>query len=102
MTLFNLFTFQVSLWGNKFDLSISSGEVVQHSTTPLQLAQKLHNCILKDESKAIFDHILNVKHVKSNPRRVDFVLDNAGLELFGDLCFAEYLISTGVFDVAGT
>ena len=33
-----------------------------------------------------------------SPRRVDFVLDNVGLELVSDLCLVEWLLSTGLAD----
>uniref|UniRef100_A0A915JL85 Sugar phosphate phosphatase n=1 Tax=Romanomermis culicivorax TaxID=13658 RepID=A0A915JL85_ROMCU len=85
--IFNAFL-QISLWGNKFDLSISAGAIIHH-VSPLDHAQELHPFILCDDSSKIYEKI---RSEKFSNRRLDIILDNAGLELFGDLCLAEYFL----------
>lgn len=79
---------QFSLWGNKFDLSVFSGEVLlQHA----QLDTKLHDMkkkILSNNTQQAWKVICD-----SENGRVDFILDNAGFELFSDLCLAEFLLN---------
>ncbi|XP_020905632.1 protein-glutamate O-methyltransferase [Exaiptasia diaphana] len=80
---------QFSLWGNKFDLSVFSGEILaQHS----QLASRLQNMkskILANDTPKAWAALES----QGNPR-IDFILDNAGLELFTDLCLAEFLLNS--------
>jgi uncharacterized protein with ATP-grasp and redox domains len=68
---------QLSLWGNKSDLS--------------QL--KLDRTVRHDDDLLIDDADKIAKLISGGISRVDIVLDNAGMELFTDLLLAEWLIS---------
>ncbi|VDN40140.1 unnamed protein product [Gongylonema pulchrum] len=77
---------KVCLWGNKCDLSLSCGENVA-SYSPLDMVDQLADKILCDQVDEA-ERILSSGRVN----RIDIVLDNAGLELFGDLAVAELLV----------
>lgn len=78
--------FQVCLWGNTCDLSLSCGERV--TSLPFSdMVDHLADKILCNQIGEI-DRILRSGKVE----RVDIVLDNSGLELFADLAVAELLI----------
>ncbi|KAK7035393.1 Hairy/enhancer-of-split with YRPW motif protein 2 [Paramarasmius palmivorus] len=83
---------QMCLWGNATDLSLlthmtlSDIEKLQTVEKEAQSARK--EFILKDDQDAVWDH---VKQLKDG--RVDFVLDNAGFEVFTDLVFADFLVT---------
>lgn len=46
--------------------------------------------LLVDESPQVLRHLLQLRDAKER-KRVDIILDNSGLELFSDLCFAHAL-----------
>jgi len=83
---------QVALWGNKCDLSISAGASnYQTNVDPIGQAKLLQSNVLGDDDTSQVWRLL-----ASKPQCcVDFILDNAGFELFADLCLAEFLISSG-------
>ncbi|EDO44083.1 predicted protein [Nematostella vectensis] len=86
---------QFCLWGNKCDLSISSGEILSGQTD--KLASRIHHMkerILVDNSDEVWTQLQD----KSNGR-VDFIMDNAGFEFFTDLCLAEFLVHTNLASV---
>merc|ERR1712110_308155 len=70
----------MSLWANRKDLSLSSGEV---DASELDLSI-LSNNLLIDKTEAVIN-ILNTS------RSVAFVLDNCGWEFFSDIKLAKYL-----------
>ncbi|KAL1920086.1 uncharacterized protein VTP21DRAFT_1232 [Calcarisporiella thermophila] len=86
---------QVCLWGNATDLSLlanmSAEEIkkLQSSGGRAQLAEKEKN-ILCNHIDRLWKHLQTLKG-----GRVDFILDNAGFELFVDLIFADWLIQAG-------
>ena len=89
---------QLSLWGNKTDLSmIASYEGYDASqdmsglgvTLTDQYLQSLHKNVLADDLTKVCDLLVS----NDNQKRVDIVLDNAGYELFTDLCLAGVLVS---------
>lgn len=86
---------QVNLWGNRCDLSISCGEEVQPDENPFNVIEGLDQFILANDAAAIYNCLM-----AGSPRaRVDFILDNAGYELFTDLVMADFLIR---YDFAAT
>ncbi|KAK4873328.1 hypothetical protein RN001_015357 [Aquatica leii] len=78
------------LWGNKCDLSFSAG-VVESSSDPFLLLTELESNIVKDQSEEIW---LAVSDSNSTSQFIDIVLDNAGYELFTDLCLADFLVTS--------
>ena len=83
-----------SLWGNQIDLSMAAGksheEVKNSYHADVQLASQTH--LLVDSSQRVIDYLLS-KQRKSEgivEGIVHFILDNAGAELFMDLCLADY------------
>jgi hypothetical protein len=73
-----------ALWGNQADISVfpTGGEQPTHTNAA---AEADH--LLVDHSGRVVDHI-----AARLGARVDLILDNAGLELFGDLCLADGLL----------
>jgi hypothetical protein len=83
---------QMCLWGNATDLSLLTNmtpEDIENLQTIGRDAQDARKeFILKDDQNAAWEHITTLKDA-----RIDFVLDNAGFELFTDLIFADFLVS---------
>lgn len=86
---------QISLWGNKCDLSISAGVENSQKISPVAPLKQLKAFILVNDLEQVW------KAFNSGNKqqfRLDIVLDNAGFELFTDLCLAEFLLSTGLVE----
>ena len=74
------------LWGNRADLSNLSKEFRAHAG--LGTSQERH-LLLVDDSSALLERL------RRGLERVDFVNDNAGMELFFDLAMADFLLHSG-------
>lgn len=85
---------KVSLWGNKCDLSLSAGTAVSQKENPVTILESLQPNILVDDAKHIWNKIQKVKGKGINGLKLAIVLDNAGFELFTDLCLAHFLTTT--------
>ncbi|XP_015281650.1 PREDICTED: protein-glutamate O-methyltransferase [Gekko japonicus] len=86
---------QVSLWGNKCDLSISGGKDNSQKSDPLETLEELKSFILVDHMEKIWSLLINAKKMNSRTTtRIDIVLDNAGFELTADLVLADFLVSS--------
>lgn len=74
-----------ALWGNRVDLSLFPAQPGRHYAI-----QTMHdqNNLLVDQAEQISDWIV------ATPGRLDFIIDNAGFELFCDLCLADYLLTS--------
>ena len=86
---------QVCLWGNSTDLSL----LIDMSEEDIKKLQSTGGDHLADTEKNILGNNLPelwelVKKVKNG--RLDFVLDNAGFELYCDLVYADWLIQAGI------
>ncbi len=79
----------INLWGNRADLSlwpVDAGE-----DQPLQ--KDWHGA---EEQTLVDDTPLVVRHLQSHKEaQIDFIVDNAGLELVTDLALADYLLASG-------
>ncbi|PRD20805.1 UNVERIFIED_CONTAM: armt1 [Trichonephila clavipes] len=81
---------EISLWGNKWDLSISSGmESIQQNNPLTQLDEFRENIIVND-TETLWQ-ILQDLNKFSKDASLDIILDNAGFELFCDLCLLHFL-----------
>lgn len=72
-----------ALWGNSADLS-------QLENNDALVNPALRNHLIIDDSAPLYDLIASTRG-----REVDFVADNAGLELLSDLFLIDYLLTTG-------
>ncbi|KAJ7145852.1 DUF89-domain-containing protein [Mycena epipterygia] len=83
---------QMCLWGNATDLSLLthlSSSDIEHLQTVGKDAQAARaEFILRDDQEKVWTHVKSL-----TKGRVDFVLDNAGFELFTDLVFADFLVT---------
>ncbi|XP_071832489.1 damage-control phosphatase ARMT1-like [Apostichopus japonicus] len=84
---------QISLWGNKCDLSISAGVENSQKISPVEPLQRLRPYILVNHVEQVWK--LLQSH-SNKPLRLDIILDNAGFELFTDLCLADFMMSTSL------
>ncbi|KAG7206725.1 hypothetical protein KM043_000650 [Ampulex compressa] len=82
---------KLSLWGNRCDLSLSAGADVRQSGNPVELLASLDKDILVNNSEFVWN-VLSQKKANGEDI-VDIVFDNAGYELFADLCLAAYLVT---------
>nr|XP_004225825.4 LOW QUALITY PROTEIN: protein-glutamate O-methyltransferase-like [Ciona intestinalis] len=85
---------QVSLWGNRCDLSLSGGEESSQTTDPHKNLTTLSEFLLVDCSKKVFDYLYIINQDKKTDKVVDIILDNSGFELFTDLILAEFLLAS--------
>lgn len=85
---------QMCLWGNATDLSLLthlSPSDIEHLQTVGKEAQEARSdFILKDDQGAVWSYIMTLAN---QGKRLDFVLDNAGFELFTDFVFADFLVT---------
>ncbi|XP_008395918.1 damage-control phosphatase ARMT1 isoform X1 [Poecilia reticulata] len=91
---------QVSLWGNKCDLSISAGQENSQKASPIDSLPSLQSFILVNDSNMVWLTLNSSRRPEGSGQktadRVDIVLDNAGFELVTDLVLADFLVSSGL------
>lgn len=78
------------LWGNQADMSMwaaDDAKMPDHAVAAVQWAHLLVN-----DGDAV------QKLLQKRVPQLDFIIDNAGFELMGDLCLADYLLATGQAD----
>ena len=83
----------LALWGNQADMSLwAPDDATQPRYTQ---TDHQHEHLVVNEAEAVA-HYFTALHdaPRATPRCVDCLLDNVGLELLGDLCLADYLLST--------
>lgn len=86
---------QISLWGNKCDLSISVGVQNSQLSDPLDNLKILRPNILVNETNQLWQYFQQ-KENNNKSNKIAVVLDNAGFELFTDLCLIEFLQESGI------
>jgi len=86
---------QVCLWGNSTDLSLlinmSEEDIKRLQSTGGEHLASTEANILGNDMHALWDVVAKMKN-----GRIDFVLDNAGFELYCDMVYADFLISSGI------
>ncbi len=91
--------FQISLWGNKCDLSISAGVENSQKIDPVAPLLTLQSHILVNDIHKLFPILREARSKDPSKKiRLDIILDNAGFELFTDLCLAEFALRAQVVD----
>ncbi|KAL5510965.1 hypothetical protein ACEPAG_3684 [Sanghuangporus baumii] len=83
---------QMCLWGNATDLSLLTNltheDILKLQSVGKEAQEERKAFILRDDEKIAFEYLTTLKD-----SRVDFILDNAGFELFTDLVFADFLVT---------
>ncbi|XP_050433294.1 damage-control phosphatase ARMT1-like [Adelges cooleyi] len=82
-----------SLWGNRCDLSQTGGDAIAQTESPLKMVESLQELMLVDESPKIVDYLCKLVTNGQGDKILDIILDNAGYELFTDLCMADWLMT---------
>lgn len=86
---------QICLWGNSTDLSLlidmTEEDIKKLQTTGGEHLSATEKNILGNDLDKITDKVAHLEGA-----RIDFVLDNAGFELYCDLVYADWLIQSGV------
>ncbi|EDW61091.1 damage-control phosphatase ARMT1 isoform X1 [Drosophila virilis] len=83
---------KIDLWSNRNDLS-ENEHARLFNMRVLEDVSVTDGHILANNASEIWDCLSNKK---TNKQHVDFVLDNAGYELFTDFILAEYIIEKGL------
>lgn len=78
----------VALWGNRVDLSLWGAEQGDRSSIDADLEK---DYLLVDDTPIVADRLSQTRG-----DRIDFIIDNAGFELFCDLCLADFLLSSEI------
>lgn len=91
------FYFQLALWGNRNDLSVSAGNLTSTLSDILEDSKQLEKNILVNDSNEIFEYVSSLKD-RGDVGELTIVMDNCGLELVADLCLAIFCISHNLFN----
>lgn len=75
-----------ALWGNRADMSLFPINAEHNNNR--QIIHLEQSQILVDDTPQLAEAISNF-----NKARIDFIVDNAGFELFSDLCLADFLLT---------
>ncbi|PNY29702.1 Protein-glutamate O-methyltransferase [Tolypocladium capitatum] len=90
--------FDICLWGNATDLSLLTSltyeDIQQLQGSAARKAAEKN--ILVNDLPASYEILHKARAEGQKERRVDFVLDNAGFELYVDLALAGFLLSSGL------
>lgn len=84
----------ISLWGNATDLSLLTDATLEDikSIQGAKVRQENESKILVNDTLKAWDSLKQ----GSQGKRVDFVLDNSGFELYADLMLAAFLLETKI------
>lgn len=89
-----------ALWGNRMDLSIWPVGGSSDSDSSRERASEAFSSVLEAGQKMILSNHIEelVGYVRSlsGAARMDIIVDNAGFELYCDLCLADFLIFSGL------
>lgn len=94
-----------SLWGNRMDLSlwpVGSANTQKESTiSAVHRAAEAFSSVLEAGQRMILSNDIEqlskyVDSLGNTSTRMDIIVDNAGFELFCDLCLADFLIYSGL------
>ncbi|GME70092.1 unnamed protein product [Ambrosiozyma monospora] len=90
---------EISLWGNATDLSLLANATLEDikSVQGSAARAKSRKNIIANDLDLTWDRI-TISAKLGKPRRVDFVLDNAGFEFFTDVCLSLFLLDFGLVD----
>lgn len=81
-----------ALWGNRADMSLFPINTENYNNHQEIHLEKSH--ILVDDTPQLAEKISNFNKV-----RIDLIIDNAGFELFGDLCLADFLLTSQAAEI---
>lgn len=85
--------FELSVWGNRCDLSISGGEDVAQRNDLVTSLESLRPNLIANHSDELWQLM---SALPEDQRDIVFILDNAGFELVSDFCLATFLIESGL------
>ena len=98
-----------SLWGNRMDLSLwpvgGNGDVTtqERERQGADRAAQAFTSVLEAGQRMILandmDQLSEYMQTLCGEKRIDIIVDNAGFELFCDLCLADFLIFSGMADI---
>lgn len=90
--------FEVCLWGNATDLSLLTTLTYDdiHRLQGSKARKEAEKNILVNHLPAAYELLKKAQKEGKKERRVDFVLDNSGFELYVDLILAGYLLASGL------
>ncbi|PPQ66356.1 hypothetical protein CVT26_011075 [Gymnopilus dilepis] len=89
---------QVCLWGNATDLSLlinmTEEQIKSLQSTGGESLAATEKNILGNHLDRFWDHVKTLREKTGG--RIDFVLDNAGFELYCDCVYADFLLQSGL------
>ncbi|GAO18537.1 hypothetical protein UVI_02012130 [Ustilaginoidea virens] len=90
--------FEICLWGNATDLSLLTNLTYEdiQKLQGSEARKAAEKNILINDLPAAYDLLKKARDEGSKERRVDFVLDNSGFELYVDLALAGFLLTSGL------
>lgn len=88
---------EVSLWGNRCDLSLSCGADSSSQAGSLQQTERLRPYIISNHADKLLQHLcrLRERNFDGESIKLHCVLDNSGYELATDLALLDFLHETG-------